>query len=502
MILGLDDLRRGFDVAADAVVVGSGPGGAVAAANLAAAGMRVVVLESGPEIRPEHMTRDAPLFMARYFWDGALRIVGGTGQFPSLQARCFGGASVVNSAIMYELPPWVREIWSKETGLELFTSAELDEAYARVFRRLHVAPTPLTAMGRRNLVVRDALTLAGIANNPLPRAVVDCEGCADCLTGCVGGHKQSMDRTYLLDAMRDGAQMYTCTHVEEVTFRGDRATGVRGVVIDPVGYQRLGNFRVTAPLVVLAAGTAHTPVILQRSGVTANGLVGATFFAHIGGGMVGIMDEIVDPWVGATQGWGAFSEEIRGLKYECLWAPLGPLMVRWGDIGLPFVQRLHEARHATILVVVYRGRVHGRVKAKRNGMPSIKLWIPDEEAHVVNRGLKTGAMALLAAGARYVHTGVPGAISEMRTVADTDSLLGAHHRAKDLQNTLTHLFGSCRMSDSADEGPVDGRGKLRTVKGVYVCDGSVFPSPSAVNPQATIMALSDIISRGLAEIGP
>ena len=38
------------------------------------------------------------------------------------------------------------------------------------------------------------------------------------------------------------------------------------------------------------------------------------------------------------------------------------------------------------------------------------------------------------------------------------------------------------------------------MEGLYLCDGSVFPSPSAVNPQATIMALADLTSRRLGEL--
>ena len=102
---------------------------------------------------------------------------------------------------------WVREIWARETGLGLFEAAELDAAYERVLGRLRVAPTPMAVMGRRNLLVRDALRTAGMPGKPLPRAVVDCEGCSDCLTGCAGGKKQSMDRTFLGDARGDGAEI-------------------------------------------------------------------------------------------------------------------------------------------------------------------------------------------------------------------------------------------------------------------------------------------------------
>jgi choline dehydrogenase-like flavoprotein len=460
--------------------------------------MRVVVVEAGPEVEPGHMTRDAPKFLARYFWDGGLRIIGGTTQSPSLQGRCLGGSTVSNSAIMLELPGWVRAEWHRETGIATFEGPELSAAYRRVFRRCRVSPTPMTVMGRRNLVTRDAIEgAAGIPGAPLPRAVVDCEGCSDCLTGCAGGRKQSVDRSFLPDAERNGAEIFTCAEVDRVLTRGGRAVGVEGRVVDPRGYRTLARFQVRAPRVVLAAGTMHTPVILQRSGINPGGRVGATMFCHIGGGMVGIMEEVTDPWVGATQGWGAISSEIRGLKYESLWAAPSVLMVRWGDVGLPFVQRLGEVKHAVIIALVYRGDVSGSVKATRKGKPRMRLWVPEKNVTPIMRGMKTAADALLRVGARYVHTGIQGAVPEMRNEADTSSLLHPRITAKHLAMTLNHTFGSCRMT--ADEsGPVDPDGKLRGVEGLYACDASVFPSPSAVNPQATIMALSDLTSRKIA----
>ncbi|HVW24393.1 MAG TPA: GMC family oxidoreductase N-terminal domain-containing protein [Polyangiaceae bacterium] len=493
MIHEFEDVRAGFDVDADAVVVGSGAGGAVAAANLARAGLRTVVVEAGPRLGPADMMQDAPSFMARYFWEGGLRTLGGTTQIPTLQARCLGGSTVVNSAILLPLPDWVRRAWRDETGVDLFTSAVLDRAYARVFERTRVAPTPMSVLGRRNLVVRDALTAAGLKSGPLPRAVVDCDACADCFTGCAGGRKQSLDKSYIADAARDGAQVFTCSHVDRVLVRRGRADGVEGRVIDPNGFRDVARFRVRSNVVVLAAGVLHTPVILQRSGVFAGGAVGGSLFSHIGGGMVGIMEDVVDPWVGATQGWGAMSEEIPGMKYECLWAPLSVLMVRWGDVGHEFLKRLSEVKHATVIATVYRAKVKGRVRARRDGMPSMQLYVPDAEARTVYRGLKIGADALLRVGARYVHTGIPGAVDEMRSFKDTESLLDTRLGARHLQMSATHVFGSCRMSNR--DGAVDDSGRVRGPSGIYIADASIFPSPSAVNPQATIMALSDIVSR-------
>lgn len=115
----------------------------------------------------------------------------------------------------------------------------------------------------------------------------------------------------------------------------------------------------------------------------------------------------------------------------------------------------------------------------------------------MRRGMKIAADALLDIGARYVHTGIAGAVDEMCSHEDTDSLLHPRIRAEHMTMTMNHVFGSCRMSR---DGSVDEHGALRGVKGVYVMDASVFPSPSAVNPQATIMALSDLMSRRLADL--
>ena len=157
------------------------------------------------------------------------------------------------------------------------------------------APTPMNAQGPRNLIIRDALTSMGVSNGPLPRAVKDCSGCADCIVGCACGAKQSVDRSYIPMAVRDGAEVYTCANVDRVLMEGSKAVGVTGRVIDPKTWKATGNFTVRAPRVVLAAGATHTPCLLQKSGITHRGMVGGTLFAHISGGVVGIMDKPMHP---------------------------------------------------------------------------------------------------------------------------------------------------------------------------------------------------------------
>ncbi len=500
MIHGLDDLRNGFDIDADAVVIGSGAGGAVAAANLAASGMRTVLIEAGPRVVESDMTRNGPEFLSKFYWEGGLRMLTGSGAYPSMAGRCLGGSTVVNSAIMFALPQWVRDTWIAEDHLDVLRGPELDAAYARVFERTQTAPTPMEAMGKRNLMVRDIFAHANIPSAPLPRAVKGCRGTSDCLTGCAAGAKQSVDRSYLPAAQADGLEIFTCSVADKILTDGDRAIGVTGDVVDPAGRKPLARWTVRAPRVFVAAGATQTPVLLLRSGIDQRRTVGSTFYAHISSYAVGVMNQVIDPWVGATQGWGAFSDRVQGLKFESLWAATSLIAAQWGGVGDDVYRLLPDLKRAVTIALVYRAKVRGRVTVRRDGMPNAKLWIPKEEMWVVLSELKRIVDSMRALGAEYVYTGIKGVPGEIRTDADAETLLSPKILPRHVTMTANHTFGSCRMSANPKRGVVDQHGAVHDMRGLWLCDASVFPSPSAVNPQATVMALSDLISRRAAEL--
>jgi choline dehydrogenase-like flavoprotein len=495
----IEDVRGGYTYECDAIVVGSGPGGFVTADNLAASGMKVALVEAGPEVTPAAMTEEAPFFLAKHYWEGGLRLVAGNCPNPVMMGRCLGGSSVVNSAIMLKLPESVRSEWVREDHLgSILRDAAFDRAFDRVFARTKTTPTPMTVLGKRNLLMRDALEAIGIEGKPLPRAVEDCQGCGDCITGCHEGRKQSADRAYGAAFLDNGGQIFTCSHVDAVLHERGRAVGVTGQVIDIDGWKRSGRFTIRAPRVFMAAGVGHTPVILKNSGLTGGGLVGETLYVHLTGGGVAVMDDIVDPWHGATQGWGAFSSEIPGLKYEALWAAPSLISVNWGGMGLSYLKELENMKHAAVFALVYKGRVSGKVRRKPGGLPHLQISVPDEQIHIVMRGLKTLVDGFLKIGARWVQTTTFGVPDKMKNTSDSEQLLSKRIKPRDCHMTFNHMFGSCRMSGDPKRGPVDVNGALRGVSGVWVTDSSLFPGPSAVNPQATVMALSDVISRRVA----
>jgi choline dehydrogenase-like flavoprotein len=53
-----------------------------------------------------------------------------------------------------------------------------------------------------------------------------------------------------------------------------------------------------------------------------------------------------------------------------------------------------------------------------------------------------------------------------------------------------HQMGTCRMGADPKTSVTDEHAKVHGVKGLFVCDGSLFPAASGVNPMLTIMSFA------------
>src|SRR6266566_4582980 len=234
------------ELSCDVVVVGSGAGGGVVAAELAA--------EADFHHREAESTRDLYLYgLTIATSDLGVRIVAGS---------TLGGGTVVNYTTSFKTPPHVLEEWARVSGSDVFVSGELDASLDAVAERLGVT-TGESRPGKRDELMEAGLRKLGWHVDVLPRDVRGCSqdvACGWCGFGCRLGAKQSTMRTYLQDAARHGARLVIGADVRRVLVTEGRATGVEA----SAGGHRL---RVRARAVVAAAGAIETPALLLRSGL-------------------------------------------------------------------------------------------------------------------------------------------------------------------------------------------------------------------------------------------
>src|SRR6185312_15285133 len=217
----------------DVCVIGSGAGGAVVAAELAAAGRKVIVLEAGAGLQaPDFDQRELPGFQNLYL-DAGLTASSDLGM-AILAGGALGGGTTINWQTSLPLPDEVRAEWAERSGCRHFLQESFTESMAAVLERLH-AGTAETWINPNNATLRDACEALGHRWTLLARNARGCdpEQCGYCTFGCRLGAKQSAAVTWLADAQRNGAaQIVVRCRAERVLWQNGRVTGVEAIAIE------------------------------------------------------------------------------------------------------------------------------------------------------------------------------------------------------------------------------------------------------------------------------
>ena len=135
---------------ADVCVIGSGAGGAVAAAELAEGGLRVVVLEEGPARGVADATGRPRDTLPRLYRDGGQVATIGRPPLMLPLGRGTGGTTFVNSGTCFRTPPAVLARWSGEHGIDPIA----DAVFERVEAAIGVAEVTPELAGRNAATIR------------------------------------------------------------------------------------------------------------------------------------------------------------------------------------------------------------------------------------------------------------------------------------------------------------------------------------------------------------
>jgi choline dehydrogenase-like flavoprotein len=409
----------------DAIVVGSGPGGASVARELARRGARVLLLESGGA---------APL-AGTLTQMGAMAAVPGRGAFfhrdASLLVRALtaGGTSTIHFATAAPPPA------------AMFAAHGIDLAPALAAWRaeLPMAPLPDRLVGPMASRIEAAALELGLPWRRLDKLIrpQTCRsGCWRCVYGCPFGAKWSA-RDLVSDAVALGARLQPNAHVRRVLVEDGRAAGVEASVNG-----RMQTFR--APLVVLAAGGIGSPRVLRASGLMAEP---APFFSDPVVAVMGAVDG-VDGGAEVPMAAGASWPE-EGIALADLTLPRPMYQAFALQVGR--IDRLFAHRRTLSIMVKIRDAIGGRIGPR---WVDKTLQPPDRERF--GRGIALARSILEQAGARHIFR--------------------SWHFA-------AHPGGSVRIGEYVDS---DLR---TATPGLYVCDASVLPEAWGLPPTLTLLCL-------------
>jgi choline dehydrogenase-like flavoprotein len=310
---------------ADVVIIGSGAAGATAARVLTEAGLEVVVLEEGPHVPTAALRSDMYTTFKRVWREMGFQVAEGRAFTPILQGSCIGGTTAVNGAIIHRMPKAIHDNWCAEHGVgDVLSWDALERVWDRLDEELTVGPAPDRVFGRNNALMEQAIGRLGIKGNRIRRNVKDCQGSAHCNQGCPTARRQSMNNSYVPRAIAQGARVYANCRAERLVTKSGRASGATGRFVDRDSGRRGPSIRVVARrAVVLAASAIQTPLFLLDNGVSRrSGLVGRRLQTHPGTGVVGVFDEPVNMWSGATQGFETTHYWNERMKFETVSMPL------------------------------------------------------------------------------------------------------------------------------------------------------------------------------------
>jgi choline dehydrogenase-like flavoprotein len=512
----------------DFCVVGAGAGGGVLGAKLAEAGFSVVILDAGPHWNPVKDFVSDELGSRKLFWTDE-RITSGDNPIElgsNNSGQGVGGSTVHYSMVAMRAHPedfLRRSLHGEIAGAEMcdwpLTFEDLEPYYEEVEEALQVAGPTSYPWGKRRkrypqrehelnasaeVLVRGCTKL-GIPVAPAPIATLSaphkdrppCVYRGFCNYGCTTNAKSSILVTYIPRAIAVGAEVRANSMVAQI--QHDEQGLVTGVLYFKEGSEL---YRQRARNVVVAGYAVETPRLLLNSKswlfpdglANSSGLVGKCFMVHTGEQVFAKFPERINQYKAPPPG-GAITEHFNRTMPDTDFI-CGYTIELVGPHPVDFAARLTTARGtwgANLRRTMLNYNHYAGLGIVGEVLPQVKNTVKLHETERDQYGLPVAHVSFSHhENDKKIVVHAKQKMKEILKAAGGEDVWTADRTA--------HLLGTCRMGNDPRNSVVNADCRSHDVPNLFICDGSVFTTSTAVNPSLTIEAIAARTSDRICEI--
>ena len=478
----------------------------MAAMMAAEAGLSVVVLEAGEFLTPADMVQREEEMLPRLYWDSGGRTTSDRA-VKIHQGRGVGGSTLHNLNLVQAHPRvHPRALGATSAGSRKLPAAAWDALYDEVEALLSVSRGPARSLEPAQPPARGGLPRARLGRRrapPQPHRAAS--AAASARSAAPTTPRTTPPRCSSRGPWRRAPRSLARCQAIRVRHAGGAVQGVEARALEPRTHRPLGEVIVDAPRVCLSGSATATPALLLRSGVPdRGGETGNHLRIHPAG--------VVAP---ATSTSPCAPGRASPRRYECtellqldredghrVWIvpafahPVGTAALVPGH-GAPHRALMERYAHLAVLTAMVHDRTRGRVRPDGDLGLSIDYWPDEDDRARAPCSASPPARACSSRRARGASSSRATRPASTSAAPRSRDLERARAHARQPGHPAVHPMGSVPMGD-VPSAAVDSEGRHHHLRGLWIADGSLFPSSIGVPPQLSIYALGLHVGRAIA----